>query len=64
SSYAAVGTENTVTETAPSRPAVTTDWEPTTYTTVNNFDGVTMTVKEGTVSSKGHDGPRYTGASG
>ncbi|MCT4686580.1 M56 family metallopeptidase [Vallitalea sp.] len=29
----------------------TTDWEPTTYETVNNFDGVTMTLKEGTDSS-------------
>ncbi|WP_246552286.1 M56 family metallopeptidase [Vallitalea pronyensis] len=28
-----------------------TDWEPTTYETVNNFDGVTMTLKEGTASS-------------
>ncbi|MGO4890702.1 immunoglobulin-like domain-containing protein, partial [Anaerobacillus sp. MEB173] len=30
-----------------------TDWEPTVYETVNNFDGVTMIVKEGTVSSTG-----------
>ena len=46
-----VGIENTVTETASSQPAETTDWEPTTYETVNNFNGVTMTVKEGTTSS-------------
>ena len=46
-----VGTENTVTETASSQPAETTDWEPTTYETVKNFNGVTMTVKEGTTSS-------------
>lgn len=31
----------------------TADWEPTNYETVNNFDGVTMTIKEGTVSSTG-----------
>lgn len=30
-----------------------TDWEPTKYETVNTLDGVTMTVKEGTVSSTG-----------
>lgn len=29
------------------------DWEPTNYETVNNLDGVTMIVKEGTVSSTG-----------
>jgi hypothetical protein len=31
----------------------TIDWEPTTYEIVNNFTGVTMTVKEGSVSSTG-----------
>lgn len=31
----------------------TTTLEPTKYETVNNFDGVTMTIKEGTVSSSG-----------
>jgi hypothetical protein len=30
-----------------------TDWEPTIYETVNNIDGVTMVVKEGTVSPTG-----------
>ncbi len=30
-----------------------TDWKPSTYETVNNLDGVTMNVKEGTVSSTG-----------
>jgi len=30
-----------------------TDWEPTAYETVNNFDGVYMTVNEETVSSTG-----------
>ncbi len=49
----AIGTENIVTETASNQPAETSDWEPTTYETVNNFDGVTMTVKEGTASSAG-----------
>ncbi|AGL03494.1 immunoglobulin-like domain-containing protein [Desulfoscipio gibsoniae] len=50
-SNSSVGTENTVTKTASSQSAETTDWEPTTYETVNNFDGVTMIVKEGTSSS-------------
>jgi len=49
----AAGIENTLTETVLSQPAETTDWEPTKYETVNNFDGVTMTVKEGTASSTG-----------
>lgn len=31
----------------------TTDWEPTIYETVNNLEGVTMIVKEGTVSVTG-----------
>jgi len=30
-----------------------TDWDPSTYETINNLDGVTMTVKEGTASSTG-----------
>ena len=33
--------------------AESTDWEPTIYETVNNLDGVTMIVKDGTVSSTG-----------
>lgn len=33
--------------------AETTDWEPTTFETVNNIDGVTMAVKEGTASPTG-----------
>ncbi len=44
-------TENNSKETASSQPADTTDWELTSYDTVNNFDGVAMTVKEGTASS-------------
>ncbi|KAB8138059.1 hypothetical protein F9U64_06665 [Gracilibacillus oryzae] len=31
----------------------TKDWDPTIYESVNNLDGVTMIVKEGTVSSTG-----------
>lgn len=31
----------------------TKDWEPTIYDSINNLDGVTMIVKEGTVSSTG-----------
>ena len=50
-SISAVGTENTLTETASSQSADTTDWKPTLYETVNNFDDVTMTVKKGTASS-------------
>jgi len=50
-SISAIGTENTLTETASSQSANTTDWKPTPYETVNNFDGVTMTVKKGTASS-------------
>ena len=53
SSNSTVGTENTETKTPSSQLAETTDWELTTYETVNNFDGVTMTVKEGTTSFKG-----------
>jgi len=45
------GTESTLTETASSQSANTTDWKPTPYETVNNFDGVTMSVKKGTASS-------------
>lgn len=30
-----------------------TDWDPTDYETVNTLDGVTMTVKEGTLTSTG-----------
>jgi len=31
----------------------TTDWEPTAYETVNNFDGVNMSVNKETISSTG-----------
>ncbi|NLC06646.1 MAG: copper amine oxidase N-terminal domain-containing protein [Syntrophomonadaceae bacterium] len=41
------------TETGSGQPAESTEWEPTIYTTVNNLDGVSMTVKEGTASSTG-----------
>lgn len=50
SSNSTVETENTVTKTPTSQLVETIDWEPTTYETVNNLDGVTMTVKEGTTS--------------
>lgn len=49
----AEGTEEVVTGTDSNQSTETTDWEPTTYETVNNFDGVTMTLKEGTTSSTG-----------
>lgn len=39
--------------TDPGQSSEATDWEPTTYETVNNLTGVTMTAKEGTVSSTG-----------
>lgn len=47
------GTEKNVTETASNQPAETTDWEPTKFATINNFEGVAMTVKKETVSSTG-----------
>lgn len=47
----AEGTENTVAETVPSKSVDIADWKPAPIETVNNFDGVTMTVKKGTVSS-------------
>lgn len=45
------GTENIANKTATNQSAETSDWEATSYETLNNFDGVTMTVKEGTTSS-------------
>ncbi|MGD6894558.1 immunoglobulin-like domain-containing protein [Bacillus infantis] len=35
------------------QPVESTDWKPTIYDTVDNFNGVTMTAKEGTVSRTG-----------
>lgn len=49
----AEGTENTVIETGSIPPAESTNWETTKHETVNNFSGVTMTVKEGTAISTG-----------
>ncbi len=43
--------ESTLTETVLSESANKTDWKPTPYETVNNFEGVTMIVKKGTESS-------------
>ncbi|SHN84894.1 immunoglobulin-like domain-containing protein [Desulfitobacterium chlororespirans] len=48
----AAGT-NTIIKTDSGQVLETTDWEPTTYEIVNNFEGVTMGVKEGTVSLTG-----------
>ncbi|UNC92602.1 immunoglobulin-like domain-containing protein [Candidatus Contubernalis alkaliaceticus] len=48
-----VETENNITENTSSQSADTTEWEPTPYETVKNFDGVTMTIKKGTASSTG-----------
>jgi hypothetical protein len=45
--------ENIITDTILSKATDTTDWKPITYDTVNNFKGVTMAVKDGTVSSTG-----------
>ncbi|WP_138417488.1 immunoglobulin-like domain-containing protein [Aquibacillus sediminis] len=33
--------------------AETTEWQPTTYESVNNIDGITIDVKKGTISSAG-----------
>ncbi|MDA8235376.1 MAG: hypothetical protein M0Z31_11340 [Clostridia bacterium] len=52
-STSAGGMENTLTQTATSQAVDRTEWKPTPYKTVNNFDGVTMTLKEGTTSSVG-----------
>ena len=43
--------EKTVKEKDSSQSPYPTDWSPTTYETVNNLNGVTMTVKQGTVSA-------------
>ena len=40
-------------KTASSQPNETNDWEPSAHKTVNNFKGVTMTVKGETASSTG-----------
>ena len=45
--------ESPITKTEASQLDEITDWEPTAYETVNNFEGVTMTAKEGTTSSNG-----------
>jgi outer membrane murein-binding lipoprotein Lpp len=44
---------NSKTETVSSESADVADWKPTKYDIVNNFEGVSMTVKEGTVSPSG-----------
>lgn len=51
SSISAVETKNTITKTVSSKNNDTANWKPTTFETVNNFEGVIMTVKERTVSS-------------
>ncbi len=50
-SISAANAENTIIEKASSQSADATDLKPTTYKTVNNFAGVTMTVKKGTASA-------------
>jgi hypothetical protein len=50
-----VNTESTEIEKTSSQSTDVTDWNPSTYETVNNFDGVTMTVKKGTATSTGLD---------
>jgi len=47
------GNEDTVKEANSDDSGDTSNLETTIYETVNNFDGVTMNVKEGTVSSSG-----------
>jgi uncharacterized protein YceK len=49
----AEGNKDTVTNAHSNQSDEATDWKPTIYETVNNFDGVTMSAKEGTVSSTG-----------
>lgn len=50
-STSAVVTETPLRETVSSESAIITNWKPTPYETVNNFDGVTMTVNKEAVSS-------------
>lgn len=50
-SISTVGIENTITQTDSSQNNDTTSWKPTAFEAVNNFDGVTMNVKEETASS-------------
>ncbi len=47
------GPGNTAAETGSSQGAEATAWEVTKYEKVNNFDGVTMKVKEGSVTPRG-----------
>lgn len=41
------------TDTSASQSSDVTNWKPTAYKTVNNFNGVTMTIKKGSTSSTG-----------
>lgn len=45
--------EATVKETVLNKSTDATDWKPTTYKTINNFNGVTMSVQKETVSADG-----------
>ncbi|MDD2235464.1 MAG: hypothetical protein PHV03_11355, partial [Desulfitobacteriaceae bacterium] len=47
----AVNAENNIVDNSSSYSTDGTDWKPTTHKTVNNFDGVIMTVKKGTASA-------------
>jgi hypothetical protein len=49
----AVNTGSTEIGKTSSQSADITDWNPSTYETINNFDGVTMTVKKETAASTG-----------
>lgn len=51
SNISALGAESNITKIASNQNNDTTNWKPTAFEAVNNFDGVTMTVKEETVSS-------------
>lgn len=46
-------TETTVKETVLNKSTDETDWKPTTYKTINNFNGVTMSVQKETLSANG-----------
>lgn len=46
-------TETTVKETVLNKSTDTTDWKPTSYKTINNFNGVTMSVQKETLSADG-----------
>jgi hypothetical protein len=50
---ASIPMETTLKETVLSKVDESTDWKPTAYKTVNNFNGITMSVEKETLSANG-----------